>query len=222
MNKPALTVVGLVGFCGILAISTHLRGQSPTAPPAAVDFVKDIRPIFEKSCSNCHGVKTQLAGLRLDSRQIVMAKEIQPGNAVGSELYQRVAGLGEHARMPMGGKLDPAQIDLIKRWIDAGAVWPDSADNAAVKKHWAFVPPVRPAVPAVKNANWPKNPIDNFVLARLEKEGMTPSPVADRVTLLRRLSLDLIGLPPTPEEIDGFVHDRNPNAYEKQVDRLLN
>ena len=227
MNKPALTVVGLVCFCGILAISTHLRGQSPPAvagQPAAVDFVKDIQPIFEKSCSNCHGAKTQLAGLRLDSRQIVMAKEIQPGNAAGSELYQRVAGLGEHARMPMGGKLDPTQIDLIKRWIDAGAVWPDSAGtaNADVKKHWAFVPPVRPAVPPVNHSNWPKNPIDNFILARLEKEGVTPSPEADRVTLLRRLSLDLIGLPPTPEEIDSFLQDRNPNAYEKQVDRLLN
>ena len=226
MKKAALTVVGLVGLCAVLTISTRLRGQSPPAapaPPVAVNFVKDIQPIFAKSCSNCHGAKTQMGGLRLDARDVVTAKEIQPGNSAGSELYQRVAGLGEHARMPMGGKLDPAQIDLIKQWIDAGAVWPDSADTARaeVKKHWAFVPPVRPAVPAVNSA-WPKNPIDNFVLARLEKEGLTPSPEADRVTLLRRLSLDLIGLPPTPEEIDSFVQDRSPHAYEKQVDRLLN
>ena len=221
MKKPALALVGLAALCGVLAISTHLRAQSPPTP---VDFVKDIQPIFAQSCSACHGVKTQMAGLRLDSRELVMAKEIKPGNSAGSELYQRVAGLGEHARMPLGGKLDAAQVDLFKRWIDAGAVWPDSADtaNAQVKKHWAFVPPVRPVVPTVHNASWPKNPIDNFILAKLEKEGIAPSPEADRATLLRRLSLDLIGLPPSPEEIDAFVQDRGPNAYEKQVDRLLN
>ncbi len=222
MKKPALAAAGLVAVCGVLAISTRLRGQSPPTPPSAVDFVKDIQPIFAKSCSNCHGAKTQMAGLRLDSRKIAMAKDIQPGNAAASELYRRVAGLSEHARMPMGGKLDPAEIDLIKRWIDGGAVWPDSADaGVELKRHWAWVPPVRPAVPAVGDATWPKNPIDNFILAKLEKEGLKPSPEADRETLLRRLSLDLIGLPPTPDEIDRFVQDKSPGAYEKQVDRLL-
>lgn len=226
MKKSALTVAGLVGLCGALVVSTGLRGQSPPAatnPAAAVDFVRDIQPIFAKSCSNCHGAKTQMGGLRLDSKKIALAKAIQPGNAAGSELYQRVAGLGEHTRMPMGGKLQQAEIDRIKQWIDAGAVWPDSADaaNAEVKKHWAFVPPVRPAVPSVRDAAWPRNPIDNFILARLEKEGLAPSHEADRTTLLRRLSLDLIGLPPTPEEIDAFVHDKSPEAYSKQVDRLL-
>jgi mono/diheme cytochrome c family protein len=217
-----------VACFAVFTVTSRLRGQnapSPSTPaPAAVDFVKDIQPIFAKSCSNCHGAKTQMAGLRLDSRKIVLAKAIVPGNSAGSELYQRVAGLGERARMPMGGKLDPAQIDLIKRWIDAGAVWPDSADlaSAEVKKHWAFVPPVRPVVPEVKNAEWPKNQIDNFILAKLEKEGLTPSPEADRATLLRRLSLDLIGLPPTPAEIDSFLADHDPKAYEKQVERLLN
>ena len=111
MKKSALTVAGLVGLCGALVVSTGLRGQSPPAatnPAAAVDFVRDIQPIFAKSCSNCHGAKTQMGGLRLDSKKIALAKAIQPGNAAGSELYQRVAGLGEHTRMPMGGKLQQA------------------------------------------------------------------------------------------------------------------
>jgi len=126
--------------------------------------------------------------------------------------------------MPMGAKpLPDDQIELIRLWIDQGADWPetDTAKPAQVKKHWAFVPPRRPPLPAVKNSAWPKNPIDHFVLARLEKEGLSPAPPADRVTLLRRLSLDLIGLPPTPEEVDAFLADRSKNAYEKQVERLL-
>jgi mono/diheme cytochrome c family protein len=222
--KTCALVISATVFFAVFAISVRLPGQSPPIATATPDFVKDIQPIFVQSCYGCHGAKTQMAGMRLDSREIVVGKEIKPGDAAASELYQRVAGLGEHARMPLGGKLEPAQIDLIKRWIDAGAVWPNSADvtSAQIKTHWAFVPPVRPPVPAVTNPNWPKNPIDNFILARLEKEGLTPSPEADGATLLRRLSLDLIGLPPTPEEIDSFLHDGSPDAYEKQVDRLLN
>lgn len=229
LKSPAFVVSAAAASLAVFAVATSLWGQNAPAAPAApaadvkVDFVKDIQPIFAKSCAACHGAKTQMGGLRLDSRKIVMEKAVKPGDSAGSELYKRVAGIGSNARMPMGGKLDPAQIDLIKRWIDAGAVWPDSADVAGVevKKHWAFVPPVRPETPVVKNAAWPKNAIDNFVLARLEKEGLSPSPEADRATLLRRLSLDLIGLPPTPEEIDAFLQDKSANAYEKQVDRLL-
>ncbi len=188
-----------------------------------VDFAKDVQPIFEKSCYACHGAKTQMGGLRLDSKQIAFSKAIQAGDAAKSALYQRVAGLGDQARMPMGGKLEPRQIALLKTWIDQGANWPDSISAGAVevKKHWAFIPPKRPELPAVKNAGWCKNPIDRFVLARLEKEGLSPSAEADRVTLLRRASLDLVGLPPTIEEVDAFLKDKSPNAYEKQVDRLL-
>jgi hypothetical protein len=126
--------------------------------------------------------------------------------------------------MPMGGKpLPDAQIELIKNWINQGAYWPDAttAKSGEVKKHWAFVAPVRPPLPRVLPPGWVKNPIASFVLARLEKEKLKPSPPADRVTLLRRLSLDLIGLPPTPEEVDAFVADQSENAYAKQVDRLL-
>jgi hypothetical protein len=164
-----------------------------------------------------------MASLRLDAKQSVLTKVVVPGNSAQSTLYRRVAGIGDVVRMPMGGRLADDQIATIKAWIDQGAEWPDSvgAKVTASKVHWAFIPPQRPAVPAVKNEAWIKNPIDAFILARLEKEGLSPSPEADRVTLLRRLSLDLIGLPPTPEEVDAFLHDQSANAYEKQVDRLL-
>ncbi|MBL8223398.1 MAG: DUF1549 domain-containing protein, partial [Bryobacterales bacterium] len=131
---------------------------------------------------------------------------------------------GDQARMPMGGKpLDSAQIATIKAWIDQGADWPDGVgvQNAEIKKHWAFVAPKRPVVPAVSNAKWPRNPIDYFIAARIEKENLAPSPEAGRPALLRRLSLDLTGLPPTIAEIDAFLKDPSKNAYEKQVERLL-
>ena len=196
-------------------------------PASAVDFAKDIQPIFETSCYACHGSKLQMGGLRLDSKKSALAggqsgAVIDPGKSAESALYRRVAGIGDKPRMPMGGKpLDPSQLALLRTWIDSGAAWPDNAETAEARKHWAFIPPQRPPLPKVARANWPQNPIDRFILARLEKDGLAPSPEADRVTLLRRLSLDLIGLPPTIEEVDAFLEDRSPNAYQKQVDRLL-
>jgi hypothetical protein len=171
----------------------------------------------------------QMSNLRLDRKESALkggalGKDILPGKALESPRYGRVAGLGSVDRMPMGGKpLPDAQIELIKNWINQGAYWPDAtiAKSGEVKKHWAFVAPVRPPLPRVLPPGWVKNPIASFVLARLEKEKLKPSPPADRVTLLRRLSLDLIGLPPTPEEVDAFVADQSENAYAKQVDRLL-
>ncbi|MDX2181433.1 MAG: PSD1 and planctomycete cytochrome C domain-containing protein [Bryobacteraceae bacterium] len=183
-----------------------------------VDFARDVQPIFARSCAGCHGPKAQLGSLRLDSREAA-AKAIHAGAAVESSLYQRVAGIGDQARMPMGAKpLPPEEIATIKRWIDEGATWPESLSaKAEIKKHWAFVAPVRPELPS---ANAPR-PIDKFVLARLEKEGMRFSPEADRITLLRRVHLDLIGLPPTVEEVDAYLADKSPRAYERAVDRLL-
>jgi hypothetical protein len=196
----------------------------PALLPAA-DFARDVRPVLQKSCAGCHGAKSQMANLRLDAREAAMrggqsGKVIVPGKSAESSLYLRVAGIGEQARMPMGGKpLAPAEIAAIKQWIDEGAVWPDAVagGDSSVKTHWAFVPPARPAVPKLA-----PNPVDAFVLARLGKEGLKPSPEADRTTLLRRLSLDLIGLPPSPGEVDAFLADKAPNAFEKQVERLLN
>ena len=214
---------GLALCAGVGLLAFWALGQNANPPAAKADFARDVYPIFVRSCQSCHGAKAQMAGLRLDNRKSALAKAVVPGDAAQSSLYQRVAGIGDLARMPMGGKLDAADIETIKRWIDQGAEWPETVgiQVTEAKKHWAFVAPVRPDLPAVKNAARPVNPVDRFVLARLEKESLQPSPEADRATLLRRVSLDLLGLPPTPEEVDAFLKDPSPNAYEKQVDRLL-
>lgn len=231
MTDPKTTRVLLaaVAVAAVFSIYTQTAIRAQETPPARrVDFAQDVYPVLQKSCQGCHGPKMQLGGLRLDAKTTAFAggqsgKVIQAGNAAQSLMYQRVAGLGDQPRMPMGGKLKPEEIEAIQGWINQGADWPDGvgAEVAGVKQHWAFVPPVRPALPAVKNKQWPANDIDRFILARLEKEGLEPSREADRVTLLRRASLDLIGLPPTPEEVDAFVKDKSPKAWQKQVDRLL-
>jgi len=201
------------GVGSLLLVLSHAQPK--------VNFQADIQPIFEKSCGSCHSAKAQMGQLRLDTEAAAMAggqsgKVIVPGHARDSILYQRVAGLSDQARMPMGGQLSSDQIERIRAWIDTSV-----SLSAATKKHWAFVAPVRPRAPNIKQAKWVSNPIDAFILERLETEKLAPSPEADRTTLLRRLSLDLIGLPPTPEEIDAFLNDHSPRAFEKQVDRLL-
>ena len=195
---------------------------------AKVDFVRDIQPIFQTSCSPCHTSDTPKAELRLDVKALALkggisGQVILAGNSKDSRLLHRVLGLNGEKRMPLGREaLSPAQIELLKRWIDEGAEMPDTRNlTPATRLHWAFIAPQRPVLPTVKNKSWVRNPIDNFVLAKLEKENLAPSPEADKITLLRRLSLDLIGLPPTPEEVDSFLKDTSPRAYEKQVDRLL-
>ncbi len=219
--------IGLHALRPLAQPSATLQADSPSSHK--VDFLKDIQPIFEKNCYRCHGPEMQTKGLRLDSKQAAYTggtsgKVIIPGNAAVSTLYKRVAGIGDLARMPFGGNpLDAAQIELIRAWIDQGAEWPDvaAAKPAEATRHWAFLLPRRPPLPKVNHKTWPRNPIDYFVLARLEKEGLVPSPEADRTTLLRRLSLDLIGLPPTPAEVEAFLAEKSPNAYAKQVERLL-
>jgi mono/diheme cytochrome c family protein len=201
----------------------------PIAPAAAVDFVRDVRPIFQANCYACHSGSQPKSQLRLDQKAAAMkggasGPVIAPGNSRDSRLIHRVLGMDGAARMPFGRPpLAEKEIAVLKAWIDQGARWPDSAasDEQGVKKHWAYVKPVRPAVPAVHSRAWVRNPIDAFILARLEKEGLKPSPEASRETLIRRLSLDLIGLPPSPKEIDAFVNDPRPDAYERLVDRLL-
>ena len=204
-------------------------------PPAAsgpVDFARDIQPIFAKHCQQCHGVEKQKGGLRLDLRQGALeggdsGAVIVPGKSAESRLLHLVAKLDGETQMPPAGEnrqpLTRDQIAQLRAWIDAGANWPDPT-GAVVKKsaHWAYNAPLRPAVPHVENPPHKiQNPIDAFVLARLAKEKITPSPEADRHTLIRRLSLDLLGLPPTPEEVREFVNDTRADAYERLVDRLL-
>lgn len=195
-------------------VAAHTLAAQP-----GVDFTKDIQPIFEKSCYSCHGAKLQSGGLRLDSKKVAYSK-IEPGKPAGSMLYRRLTGADGQPRMPLGSKpLDQSKLAAIRDWIEQGAVWPDGneADSASSKKHWAFIPPQRPAPP---NGTSP-NPIDRFIMAGLEKEHLKQRPEANRSTLLRRLSLDLIGLPPTIAEVDAFFNDKSAKAYEKQVDRLL-
>jgi hypothetical protein len=197
--------------------------EPPAKPPRPVDFNRDIRPILAKNCFPCHGSddKKRTAGLRLDEADSAVSPRkkgpaaIVPHNAAKSLLVERITSEDDDERMPpaeTGNRLSQEQIDLLKRWIDEGAVY---------AKHWAFIMPVRPALPTVKQSKWVRNPIDSFILARLEQEGLKPSEEADRYQLVRRVSLDLRGLPPTIQEIDTFINDKSPDAYEKMVDRSL-
>ena len=162
----------------------------------------DARAVLAESCYGCHGDKVQLGGLRLDTQAGAM-RAISPGDSAGSLIVKRITGAGGLPRMPMGGAaLSADKIERIRKWIDGGAVWPTSA-AAAPRKHWAFIAPVRPSVPG------PGLPIDAFVRAKLQHEGLKPSAEADRATLLRRISLDLTGLPPTLAELDAFLADRS-------------
>ena len=186
--------------------------------------------MLAETCYECHGGEKQKGGLRLDQKGAALkggdsGPLLIAGKSGESLLIQAVAGTkADLAQMPRKRTpLTPEQIGLLRAWIDQGADWPETAMVNArdPSKHWAFIPPVRPKLPGVKNAKWTRNPIDYFILARLEKERLKPAAEAERITLLRRLSLDLIGLPPTIAEVDAFLADKSPNAYEKQVERLL-
>src|SRR6185295_5259641 len=196
--------------------------------PAKVDFIRDIQPIFKAACLKCHGAEKPKGQFRLDSRLHafkggIAGKAILPGKGSESLLIKLLMVPDAEERMPRKAEpLSKAQIDLLRAWIDQGAVWPESASVAAAPiQHWAYLRPSRPAAPAVKDAARVRNPIDAFLLARLEKEGLGFAPEAPKETLIRRVTLDLIGLPPTLAEIDAFVADARPDAYERLVDGLL-
>ena len=219
-------------FVVFAAVSGVFVVHSSSAQTAKVDFVRDIQPIFRVHCQSCHGEQNAKGQLRLDNKASALKGGISgavivPGDSRQSRLLHRVRGEGGEKRMPLNGEaLTSAQIELLTRWVEEGATWPETESairnpQSAIPKHWAFIAPVKPIIPKTTNSTWIKNPIDAFVLARLEKEKLTPSPEADRATLLRRLSLDLIGLPPTIAEVDAFLADKSANAYEKQVERLL-
>ena len=192
-------------------------------PPAAkaddlLDFNRDIRPILSNHCFPCHGpdAKTRQAKLRLDVRwQAIEKGAVVPGQPRASELLSRIEHSDQVKRMPpatTGKTLTPAQKNKLQHWI---------AEGANYDTHWAWVPPVRPAIPAGKNVAWPRNQIDYFILSQLEQVGLTPSPEASRSTLIRRLSLDLTGLPPSPEEVEGFINSSSEHDYNDLVERLL-
>jgi mono/diheme cytochrome c family protein len=198
------------------------------AQPA--DYARDIEPIFASRCYGCHGQQQQMNGLRLDLRDAALAggysgSVIVPGKSAESKLIRRVTSENPGVRMPpVGAPLTTAQIAALRSWVDGGAIWPAAAKAAtreAKPGHWSFQPVTHPVPPQVRRHEWVRNPIDSFVLARLEQESIEPSPEANRATLLRRLSLDLIGLPPEPAEVAEFVSDKRPDWYERAVDRLL-
>ena len=187
-----------------------------------VRFNRDVRPILSNHCFSCHGpdASARESGLRLDTESEARGElesgdghAIVPGDIAASQLWQRVISYDEDVRMPPGGDpLTPHQLDILRRWIEQGANW---------QPHWSYTPPSDPAIPQNQNVMWADNPIDQFVLARIERAGLAPSGRADRVTLIRRLSFDLLGLPPTAEAVAQFVQDDQPDAYERLVDRLL-
>ena len=223
---------GALAFLVLMATSATpaiADEKSRTAPGREIDFASEVYPIFEQNCQVCHGVAQQLGEFRLDSKAVALSggvsgPNIVSGDAEQSALFQRIAGIGTLNAMPMTGeRLSADNIDLIKNWIDQGASWPDGVGvtTEQVAQHWAYQPAVRHAPPAVREADAVRNPVDSFVLARLEKEGLALEPQASRETLVRRVSLDLRGLPPTIEEVDRFVGDASPDAYSRLIDRML-
>ena len=188
-----------------------------------LDFNRDIRPILSENCFACHGPdkNKRKAGLRLDRSEEATGRlesggrAIVPGDVGQSLLLKVVSTADEEEQMPpkkTGKRLSKPQIELLREWIQKGAEF---------KPHWAYITPERPPTPSIKDKGWPRNEIDHFVLARLEKEGLKPSSEADRRTLIRRVTLDLSGLPPRASEVEAFLNDKSPRAYEAVVDRLL-
>jgi mono/diheme cytochrome c family protein len=227
-SSATLLAVLIVGGAAGSEPPPEVAAKLPPAAKVVVAFYRDIEPIFARHCYSCHGPAKPRGGLRLDDKTAALAggdsgPALQPGQSAASELVRRVAGIEPDKTMPLkGDRLTPEQVGLIRAWIDQGAVWPDrKAAVAARSDHWSFLPRRRPAVPAVANQGWVRNPIDAFVLHKLEGLRIAPAPEADRPTLIRRLSLDLLGLPPALAEVEAFVHDRRPDAYEHLVDRLL-
>ncbi len=206
------------------AVAGSAVGAEARVPASDAFFEAKIRPLLATHCYDCHGEKKQQAGMRLDSRAgMVKAAVIVPGNAADSKLVAAVRQTGE-LKMPPTGKLRDEEIFALVEWINAGAQWPERAQakpRTDPANHWAFHPLKNPPPPTVKAKAWVKNPIDAFVLAAQEQRGLKPNRYADRGTLIRRAYLDLIGLPPTPDEVEAFVNDQSAQAWERVIDRLL-
>ena len=221
--KTANNTIPLTLMWGCLCLAvfgvSSVSAEESESTQATVNYNLDVRPILADNCFACHGpdAKTREADLRLDTKAGAFSEPsgypvIVPGEPEESELYLRIASNDDHYRMPPAGfnkTLTPEQVDVITQWIREGAKW---------EEHWAFTTPIRPTPPDVKNRDWIRNPIDAFILSRLEKEGLQPASEADKRTLIRRLSFDLTGLPPTREEVHQFLADDSPDAYEKLID----
>lgn len=212
----------------LLSLAIVLIMAAPALADEPVDYLREIKPILRQHCVVCHGAKVTKAKLRLDTAAGALkggssGPSVIPGKASESFLIDAVKGINGIERMPLkASALSPRQIELLTAWINQGAKAPaNEKPDINPTEHWAFKAPKRPVLPALKNQAWPHNPIDHFILAQLEAANIAPSPEADKVTLLRRVHLDLIGLPPTVAEVDAFLADKRPDAYERVVDRLL-
>jgi len=223
-----LIIILLVSMCAPLGAE----------PAREITFAKDVAPILSGKCMQCHGLANPMANLDLRSREGALkggqhGPALVPGDAAASRLYRHISGQ-EQPRMPLGGQLSQQEIDVLKAWIESGAEWdanvtltavtaPTAAKRftAAQRNFWAFQQVVKPTPPRVKGASWVRTPIDAFILAKLEEKNLKPNPPADKVTLIRRAYLDVIGLPPTPEQVQAFLADSSSQAFEKVVDDLL-
>ena len=225
--KASTLIIRFARLCMLLAaiccaMSSLSAEEGVPRHTSRVDFARQIRPLLADTCFTCHGPDSQNreTDLRLDTKDGAFAElggyhAIVPGDTEESEMLRRLRSDDPDERMPPPDQvrqLTDEQIALIERWIEEGAPW---------NEHWAFVPPSRPELPQAKHKDWPRNGIDHFILRRLERESLSPSPEADRESLIRRVTLDLTGLPPTIGEIDAFLADDSPDAYERVVDRLL-
>ena len=227
-NRLMVSALLLGSFVGIRAVA---------AEPVQADFFESqVRPVLAANCFECHGPKKQESDLRLDSRDAMLngnsdGPVIVPGDPEKSRLVKAIRRQGD-IKMPPEKKLPDPAVEAPTNWIKAGAPWPEEKPAAAMsnmaetiaaaaKTHWAFQPVRESAIPTVHNSDWVKSPVDAFVLARLEAAHIPPAPPADRRTLIRRATFDLIGLPPTPTEVDAFLHDDAPDAFARVVDRLL-
>ncbi len=218
-----------------MAVASVAVADGPTAPGSAESaafFEASVRPVLVEQCWKCHGPDKQSGGLRLDSRASILeggdaGPAVVPGEPDRSPMVLAARHQGDHKMPPKGPKLPDPAVESLARWVKMGAPWPegtvptDQARAEAARKHWSFQPVRDPAPPAVEDSTWGSSPIDAFILARLEAKKLAPSPPADRRTLIRRATFDLIGLPPTPDEVDAFLADDSPGAFAKVIDRLL-
>jgi len=217
---------------------------APAQTAKKVSFSHDVAPILSQKCMQCHGLAQPMANLDLRSRQGALkggqhGPALVPGDAAASHIYRHITGQ-EQPQMPLGGRLSDEEIAVLRDWINSGAEWdanitlsapspvagapaaaPEKKFTEAQRRYWAFQKVVKPPVPAVKNRDWVRTPIDAFILAKLEEKNLRPNPPADKITLIRRAYFDLIGLPPSPEDVQAFLADNSPGAFEKVVDRLL-
>lgn len=234
--RPTDLVICIAALAGVVLAATPIPAESPAEPQAIEFFEKRVRPILAENCFACHGEKKQKAGLRLDSRAALLKGSetgpvIVPGKPAESTLIRAVRQEGE-LKMPPKGKLPAEVIDALTTWIKLGAPWPETSGTADLREnsdritearthHWAFRAVRKPSIPSVRNEQWAQTAVDRFILAKLEEKGLKPARPADRRTLIRRASFDLIGLPPTPDEVAAFEADRSPDAFAKVIERLL-